>query len=152
MIKDILEAIQKKIEEAETKFFVDEDWAQLDVDAINPPVKFPCVLIDVSDIGFSNIGQDRTQTPRQRQNGLLTIRLTVAAKKLSNTSGKAPQSQKDNAWKIYGYLEEIHKLLHGWCPVPQKSGKLERRSFNGISNQSGVQQKTVDYNLGVVNV
>jgi hypothetical protein len=152
MIKEILEAIQNRVGEAETKFFVDEDWAQLDIDAINPPVKFPCVLIDVSDIDFSNIGQDRTQTPRQRQNGLLSIRFTVATKKLSNTSRNAPQSQKDNAWKIYEYLEEIHALLHGWCPVPQKSGKLERQNFSGISNSHGMQQKTVQYDLSVINV
>src|SRR5574343_1055189 len=101
MIHDVLTAIALKLSSISTIKYIDEDWGQLDYYNDNPPVKFPCVLLEIQQIPWQN-------ELNLVQNGIMNISLTVADIKLSNTSFGAPTQQKTNAASIFTTLEDIH--------------------------------------------
>ena len=150
-MKEFLANTQVKISEVIGISYIDEDWGQLDDYSPNTPVKWPCCLIDVTNIEFSDIGRDKKATPQNRQEGNGSVTLTFANMKLTNTSFKAPQGQKDNARAILDLIEEVHGKIHGFAPVIG-SGKLMRKSFKRVKRDDGIQQYQVVYTIGMHNL
>lgn len=144
-------SIQTKIQEIPTIAFVDEDTGQLDSYSPNYPVKWPCALIDISDVTFSDLGKDRKKSPINRQNAQGSITITVANLKLTNTSGRAPIKHKENAWSIHKEIEKIHEKLHGFR-VLENSSRLTRKRYKRIKRDDGVQQYDVTYRIEATDV
>lgn len=138
MIKEILTAIQAKLEaEATLVRYVDENWGQLEEYSDKPPAKWPCVLLDVGTIQWSNKGT-------HQQTGIATIVLDVATLKLTNTSAKAPLLQKQQAWAVHEVMQQVHQLLHSSKPV-QGCGSLSRTGTSRVRRSDGIQQYRVTY-------
>lgn len=150
-MKEILQNIQDRLSQIKELKYIDEDWGQLSFFGDFPPVQFPCCLIDVSDVQYSNAGRDVMQTPQQRQIGSAQIRLTIAQLKLANTSLRSPQNQKDNAWAIFELLEEIHKKTHYFSPK-QNVSPLIRTALRKIMRDDGVLQYEMVYKTEIQNV
>lgn len=150
-MKALIQAIQSKIQTVTGVNYVDEDWGQLDYFSPNFPVKFPCVLIDVTNATYSNIGQDKQAAPINRQMADATISLTIANLKLTNSSGMAPQFQKDNTWSIHELIEEIHKVIQGYKATDNATA-LIRVGMNRTKRDDGVQEYMVRYSLSLHNV
>lgn len=150
-MKDFLEAVQNRLTAVEELLYIDEDWGQLDSYSPNPPTMFPCGLIDVTSLIYSNIGKDPAANPINRQTAEGTITIIIANLKLSNTSQRAPQSQKNNAWKIWEIKEKVHQLLHGWKPTAD-SGALIRTADKRIRRDDGIQEYQITYSLSKTNV
>lgn len=148
---EILTAIQDKIKTIPGINYTDENWGQIDYYSPAMPVKWPCCLMDLNDGQFSNIGKDLEKKPSQRQNGSFSLRLTLADLKLSNTSGQAPKTQQNKAWKIYSLMEELHKALHGFSPAPNCS-KLLRRGFQKVMRDDGITEFQILYEFQLQNV
>lgn len=148
---EIIHGIQTKLKTIPSIKYVDEDWGQLDYYSPNFPVQWPCVLIDVADATFSNLGINIQEKPKNRQNSEISIRLTVANLRLTNSSGMATQFQKDTIRSIHTIIEEIHKILHG-KQANEKTGKLLRKSLNRVKRDDGVQEYSLVYGLTVTNV
>lgn len=139
----IIKNIQDKL--AEISFLhIDEDWGQLDYYSPNPPVKFPCVLLDVASANYSNIGKDNTKTPINRQHGACSLTVKVANLKLTNSSVKAPILQKDAAFSVNGLIQQIHELLHGFNPEANSTG-LIRVSRQRVIRDDGIQEYNITY-------
>ncbi|EGV44320.2 hypothetical protein BZARG_771 [Bizionia argentinensis JUB59] len=147
----IIKSIQDRIDTLPGVKYVDEDWGQLDYYSPNFPVQWPCVLIDISGGQFDNIGRDRAANPVNRQTADATVSLTFANLKLTNSSGRAPQAQKDLAFSIWKLQEDVHALVHGWKPA-ENTGALIRRGFTRVKRDDGVQEYTVRYNMSMANV
>ncbi len=148
-MKAILQSIQNRIAASvQAVQYVDENWGQLDLYGPEIPVKWPCVLIDIGSGQFSNIGRNNKMIPTNRQQGNFTVELTIAALKLTNSSFKAPQTQKWHAFDIWELVEEIHREVHGWTP-DELSGGLIRSSLNKVKRDDGVQEVRVIYSLGL---
>jgi hypothetical protein len=144
MINDVLTAIAKKLIADPLIKHIDEDWGQLDFYTENPPVKFPCVLLEIQQVPWNTEGN-------KVQDGIMNISITVADMKLSNTSYNAPTTQKTHAAAIWTILQNIHKALHGWRPVittgtPLPDFKsLTRISTRKIKRDDGIRQFEVVY-------
>ena len=150
-MSEILLNIQSKLEALPGINYVDEDWGQLDDYGPQPPVKWPCCLIDFSGAQFTDIGIERSNTPQNRQEGAGSITLTFANLRTTNSSAKAPIGQKNVAWLLSGLMEDVHKVIHGFKPALH-SGSLMRSSFRRVKRDDGIQQYQVIYTLGVHNV
>ncbi|MBS7234057.1 hypothetical protein KHA90_23925 [Flavobacterium psychroterrae] len=150
-MKQFLENTQAQINEVPGIAYIDEDWGQLDDYSPNPPVKWPCCLIDITNIDFSDIGRDNKSIPQNRQEGTGSIVLTFANLKLTNTSFNAPQAQKDDARAIHELIELAHGKIHGFAPV-MGSGRLMRKSFKRVKRDDGIQQYQVVYTIAMHNV
>ena len=149
-MKALLEKIQQQVSEIAELKYIDENWGQLDYYSPNMPVQFPCALIDVQQVQFSNLGRDMSKKPVQRQIGTIQIKITVANMRLSNSSMQAPRRQKEEVWAIWGIIEKIHLQLHGLSLLPNVSA-LIRSSQSRTLRDDGVQEYEVYYSCEVQN-
>ena len=150
-MKALLEKIQEKLSEVEDLKYIDENWGQLDYYSPNMPVQYPCTLIDVQQVQYSNIGKDLTKTPLQRQIAQVQIKITIANMRLTNTSLQAPRRQKEDAWAIWMLIEKIHQKIHGCSPLPNVS-PLIRTSQNRTLRDDGLQEYEVYYSCQIQNI
>jgi len=150
-VKTLLEKIQQKVSEIAELKHIDENWGQLDYYSPNMPVQYPCALIDVQQVQFTNLGKDITKKPLQRQIGTVQIKITVANMRLTNSSMQAPRRQKEDIWAIWGIIEKIHQQLHGVSLLPNVS-PLIRTSQNRTLRDDGLQEYEVYYSCEVQNI
>ena len=144
-MKELLEAIQKRITEKVTTLkYIDEDWGQLDYYSNNPPVQWPCCLIDYGTIAWKNLGG-------KQQQGTATIILYVANLKLTNTSSKAPTTQRTQAWQIQDIIQQVHQCVHTHLPTPTSS-VLYRKSTARVKRDDGIQQYQIIYECTVAGI
>ena len=151
MSKEVLQSIQDILTTIPGLLYVDEDWGQLDDYSPNPPTQFPLVLIDIGNLQFSDIGKDRSATPQNRQMATGTIVLSIANLKLTNTSARAPQPQKDKAWAIWDIVASVHEKVHG-VVVGGSAGAMMRTVMRKVKRDDGIQEYEVTYTIGVTNV
>ena len=150
-MEEVIEAIVTKLESNATLKYASEDWGQLDYYSTNFPVKFPCALVDISNAGFANLGIDKTASPKNRQTATASVTITLANVRLTNSSGRAPQTQRNNAFNIWALQGEIHALLQGWKPTAN-TGALIRSGLQRIKRDDGVQEYVVVYDLSFANI
>lgn len=148
-MKSILQNIQTKLSEVLELKYIDEDWGQLNL--YQPPVKWPCCLIDINNVNYSNQGIDRTKKPNNRQMGKISVKITLATLKLTNTSMQSPQTQKDQAWFIWDLAQKIHEKLHGFNPETNCS-KMYRKNLMRIQRDDGVQQYEISFDVEATNI
>ena len=99
-IKELLLDIQDHLASCLPELWTDKDWGQLQFP--QPPVKFPCALLDVESITFSSL-------ERGGQMADVNIVLTVANQRLKPTSSKAPDKQ--SGYLLLDIIESIHLAL-----------------------------------------
>ena len=150
-MKNLLEKLQLRLAEIPHLKYIDENWGQLDYYSPNMPVQYPCTLIDVQQVQYSNIGKDLTKRPVQRQIAQVQIKITIANMRLTNSSMQAPRRQKEEVWAIWGIIEKIHQQLHGVSLLPNVS-PLIRTSQNRTLRDDGIQEYEVYYSCEVQNI
>lgn len=149
-MNDILNNITEKLNEVTELKHKDENWGQMDFLGPEIPVQWPCALVDLNGGSFSNIGKDIRATPNNRQEGTLTIEITIANLKLTNSSTRAPLSQKINAFSIWTVVKKVHEVLHGWKPV-DGAGGMTRTTIAKVRRDDGIQEIRVNYTIGLHN-
>lgn len=112
--------------------YIDEDWGQLDNYSPNFPTKWPCALIDVLDVQWTNAG-NKTQL------GMAQIRVKVADLRLSNSSGAAPAGQKEKSNSFYTLTQQVYNALHGWHGADHYSAFI-RISERRVQRDDGVKE------------
>ncbi len=147
----IITSIQEKLQEVEELQYIDENWGQLDEYGTHPPVKYPCALIDVVDVRYTDIGIDKRQNTMNRQEGQAQVNIAVANLKLTNTSSKAPLKQKEHAHSIFRVIEKVHASLQGYNPT-EYCGALIRTVLKRVQRDDGVQEYFITYSLGLHDV
>lgn len=148
LIQNIITTTVNKLSEAAVLKYQDENWGQLQFFGEQCPVQWPCALVDVSSAQFSNIGKQRGKVPEERQQGILTLEITVGNIKLTNTSGRAPKSQVRVGLSIWEIVNEVNKVLQGWNPNRQTGGFI-RTAIQSITRDDGIQEKKIVYTIGL---
>lgn len=103
MIKDALRAVKSALQEIEELRYSGEDWGQLDY-FTQKPVKYPCALVDVEEVDYSN-------NAGRGQQGIATLTVRVADCRMFNGSFQAPPSETEFA--AFDLLQTITTALHG---------------------------------------
>lgn len=103
MIKDALKAVKTALQEIKELRYTGEDWGQLDY-FTQKPVKFPCALVDVEEVDYSN------NAPR-RQQGVAALTIRVADTRIFNGSFQSPPSETE--FSTFDLLQRIANALHG---------------------------------------
>lgn len=130
-METLLKDIQNRLlAEVPALKYVDEDWGQLDYYSPHFPVKWPCALIDAAQATWSNAGH-------LLQLGVVQVKVRVADLRLTNTSGAAPQGQKQAAFALFATLSNVYKALHGWSGHNHYSA-LIRTSNSRVKRDDGV--------------
>ena len=103
MLKDVLTAVKTALQGVSGLRYAGEDWGQIDYFR-QSPVKFPCALVDVETVDYSDNG------PRYQQGvGSLTVR--VADSRMFNGSFQSPPSEHE--FEVFDLLQSVYKALQG---------------------------------------
>lgn len=119
--------------------YVDQDWGQMDFFQ-SPPVKYPCALIDIQTADFSDIGD-------LVQQGDTRVVIRIFDLPLSNSSGRAPNNQKENARKVWKLIVDINKSLHGQNFLQEGCGLPMRKGMRRIKREDGCIQTELYYQI-----
>ena len=139
-MKQVIQNIQDRLTQAVPELkYVDQDWGQMDLYA-NPPVKYPCALIDIQSAQYTNDGNFIQQ-------GTATVVIRLFDLKLSNSSQGAPENQKENAKKIWQLIEDVNKALHGQNFLQEGYGLPMREQMRRTKRKDGCYQTELYYSV-----
>jgi len=139
-MKQIIQNIQDKlVQEVPALKYVDQDWGQMDY-FNSPPVKFPCALIDILSVQYTNNGNFIQQ-------GTATVVIRLFDLKLSNSSQAAPANQKENAKKIWQLIEDVNRALHGQNFLQEGYGLPVREQMRRAKRNDGCYQTELYYTV-----
>ncbi|PWN62296.1 hypothetical protein [Chryseobacterium oncorhynchi] len=148
-MEKLLLNINEKLEQEVTDLkYIDENWGQLQYYGSDCPVKWPCALVDFASGQFSNNSYSYSNDTGTEQQGVISIEITIAKLKLSPTNTAAKLSQKTKGYEIWETVNRVHKILHGWKPLPE-SGELSRVSIQQIKRDDGIKEIIVTYSIGL---
>lgn len=146
-MQDLLLNITAKAASVPGIKYSDENWGQLQFYGPEAPVKWPCVLVEFASGQFTNNGHDYMNDELSQQ-GTLSIEITVANLKLTNTSFKAPINQKTKGFDIWDIVNQVHSVIQGFKPLTN-SGGLVRTTIQSVKRDDGVQEKRIIYTVGL---
>lgn len=120
----IIEAITGRLAEQVPELtWIDTDLGQLAFE--EPPVDYPCALIDVSNIDYSSYQQNT-------QKALVEIDINLAFTVFSQSDFTAPEHIKEQAAEHYKIVRKVYQALQGF-ETPNFS-KLNRTSLKRQKN------------------
>lgn len=146
---EILESLQARIAEIKEFSYVGEDWGQLNYEEIPYPLSWPCALISIKEATFEDNGKSKSMTSHHKQQGFITLDITVATLKFSSQNSNSEDVQA-NAWEGWNYLKKIHEKLHEWRPK-SFCGTLKRSSWKSVLREDGIQELHVFYTMNISN-
>ena len=122
--------------------YIDEDWGQLDYYSPNQPVKWPCVIMDVNQVNWSNQGE-------HVQIGLAQVSIRIADMRLANSNPKAPASQQANAASIFDLISDVYSSLHGWT-ADSTYGPLTRTLTRKVNRDDGIREFEMVFSVQLI--
>ncbi|MCX8018921.1 MAG: hypothetical protein N2747_00335 [Chitinophagaceae bacterium] len=142
MYADVIQSILQRLNQIAALKYISENWGQLDFFGYEHPVKYPCVLVNIPQAAYSNLGQGV-------QLADATVRLTIGYQRLVNPNVAARLSMQNAALKpAYDLLAAIQALLHGFKPVPN-GGPLTRQTQRNINREDGIILFEIDYRVTI---
>lgn len=139
-MRQVIQGIQERLaKQVPALRYVDQDWGQMDFFA-PPPVKFPCALIDIQSAQYTNNGD-------LVQQGTLTVVVRMFDMRLSNSSQKAPDRQKENVMLIWQLIGDVNKALHGQRFLGVGYGVPMRWQMRRVKREDGCYQTELYYTI-----
>lgn len=86
------------------ELYVAENWGQLNIE--QPPVNFPCALIDLGEVTYS-------QLSRQAQQADVEIQITLSDIIYNGIDQGSPEEEKARELHIFDLIDTLHRCLHG---------------------------------------
>jgi hypothetical protein len=131
-MKELIDDIKTRLQGVTELKYIDEDWGQLDYYSAAPPVKFPCALIDIDNVRWSDEGN-------QTQIGIANVVVRLANMRLSNSNVKAPAGQKAKSLSFFDTVMHIHQKLHTWSGA-KNNGPLTRIGYRKVKRDDGIRE------------
>lgn len=99
-LKEIMLHVQERLGTIGELSYIDKNWGQLSGDV--GAVKYPCALIDIENVTYSQQGKGLQMADVQ-------ITVTIANLRLTPSSSKAPN--KAESYATIELIEQIHSVL-----------------------------------------
>lgn len=84
--------------------FIDQDWNQLQ--QANPPVSWPCALIDFSETDFTQM--------QGYQDGKVNVTIRLATSTFTSTSSIVALDIREDAVEFYETEQALYEALQAW--------------------------------------
>lgn len=114
--------------------YVGEDWGQLNFE--QPPVDFPCALIDLGNAEFSSAGMKTQQVEA-------IVNITIADIRYNGITSALPAERADKAFEIFDLIDKVNKLLHG--TGGEHYSRLCRISLKKMLREDAVREFVMSY-------
>ena len=119
--------------------YIDQDLGQLNKTNTNttrPAIAWPCVLIDITDFGYSNLCAGA-----QIATGHVVLR--IAFNPYATAKQGAPAEVQQKALQFYDTEYALYKALEGW--QPQGFSALTRTHAATEKNEAGIRIRTMRF-------
>lgn len=133
----LFDAVLNRIATVPEIRYIEQDMGQLENYEIKPPVSWPCALIDVDDLDFSEAGSNLVQLVE----GFIQVRVGLVQYTQSNNL--VPTNIRENSYKYLEYVDKVNKVLHGWNAPG--FGKLLRRKAVTEKRDDDIRVKILRY-------
>lgn len=137
-MKEVFNSILNKLKNI-PNLYVAEDWGQLSI--MQPPVNFPCVLIDIGEAEYS-------QLSRLSQMVDVELQLTLADIIYDGVDQGSPDEEKEREFQIFDLIDQIHAQLHGFNGTD--FGPLSRVSIEKNIRDDTMRVFIIRYRFGYV--
>lgn len=131
-MKEVFDDIQKVLETMPGLRYVGEDCGQLNFE--QPPVDFPCVLIDLGNAHFSSAGRNAQQVEA-------IVNITIADFRLNGITPNIPEQEK--AFEFFDLIDEVNRLLHGHGG--ESYSRLCRVSLKKMLRKDSIREFVISY-------
>lgn len=135
LLLDLMQRIKTQIPEIK---WIDQDLGQLEDYGDRPPVLFPCVLIDIDSVDFSNKGE-------LTQIGEGSILFRLAFQPWSNSNAATPENYRKKALEYYELEHRLHQCLQGYGTA--QYGPLIRQSANSEQRNDPLRVRQLRYSV-----
>ena len=133
-MKEVFKDIQERLKTIPELRYVGEDWGQLNFE--QPPVEWPCVLIDLGNAEFSSEGMKAQQVHA-------TLNITIADIRYHGVSSVLPPEQEAKAFEVFDLIEKVNRLLHG--TGGEHYSRLCRVSLKKMLREDAVREFVMTY-------
>ena len=116
--------------------YIDKDWGQLYME--HPPVGWPCILIDIEEMGFRDLSDLNEQATA-------TVVLTVADKRVNSSSANAPRKSKEKSMGTIDLTDDIHLLVQGFSAQGATYTPFRVASFLKVNEVPGAEVYAMRY-------
>ena len=116
--------------------YVGEDWGQLNFD--KPPVNFPCALVDMESVDYSNL-------PQGKQHADAVFNITIADIFAHHVTPGMPPKHLNQELKIYDIIKDINKHLHNKA-VPGY-GTIKRARMEKTKRDDTIREFIISYRI-----
>jgi len=120
-MKQIFLDIQQQLSTVPALKHIDKNWNQLNYE--QPPVKWPCALIDIANADYSQVAQ-------LHQIAEADVEITIADLRFTNTSLRNPRHE--DGFDIFTLLDDVHQALQGFRPTGAQ--QLVRTNLQKVEN------------------
>lgn len=115
--------------------FIDQDWDQLGDE--QPPVSYPCVLIDFPETGFTQM--------QGYQLGIATIRLKLVYRSYTSTSNITPDVNREAALQFYELEQQLYEALQAWYADSLLCNAMIRKSAVTEKRDDGLRVRVLEF-------
>lgn len=135
-MKDIFNAVLTALKDI-PGLYVAENWGQLNID--QPPVNFPCALIDLGEATYS-------QVSRLAQQAELVLQVTLSDIIYNGIDQGTPEMEKARELQIFDLIDDVNKSLHGL--EGDTFSKLHRIRIAKTIRDDSIREFVIDYRCG----
>lgn len=150
-------AIQQRIKDQVPEIeFIDSEYGQLENHSGEylPPVDWPCVLIDIDNAIFKEIGANM-------QVGEATVIIRVGFPPYESSSSITPAQYRNQGLYHFDLEDKLHRALHGWHPgivqitdteqvdTSNVFGALIRKSARTEERYDLIRVRSLTYSIGI---
>lgn len=126
--------------------FIAQDLGQLEHYNIRPAVTYPCCLIDIDEMSFSDMQNDKTQMGE----GFIQVRIGMV--KYTDANNLTPDVYLENALQYYEIEQAVHLALHGWAPPLDGFGRMLRRNAVTEKRDDDIRVRLLRYAINFTDV
>ena len=124
IIKDLQDMLSGALPQVK---YIDKDWGQLYIE--QPPVGWPCILID-----FEQVDPKQLNCGNEKDTAIIV--LTVANRRTTSSSARAPREAKEASCQTLDLTDDIHDLVQGYS-ARREYTPLSEISFNKQNDLPG---------------
>lgn len=125
-MKQIFLSIQQRLaDNVPALQYIDKNWGQLNI--AKPPVKWPCCLMDIDSINYSQASENTRVAEA-------SIILTIADCHTVRSSANAPN--KEDSYAILDVIEKVAAILDGYRVPDTTQALVYTRMQKAFSDQS----------------
>lgn len=104
MLRDLFSELIDTLSQIKELRYVAGDWGQLDYE--QPPVQWPCALIDMPGLQCSGLAGESLINDA-------TVTIQLVNQPPQRTSARAPKAQQDFSLVLFDLIDRVYERLHG---------------------------------------